>query len=543
MAGGSPQARACETCGARLDGEQRYCLNCGGRAAAPSPGLLELKRRAARPPGAAVPVVSPPAAGAAAPVAAAVGAPGGLRPPTPRVWMLLVLVFLGFGTLLGSAAGSGSGRLAADVGPVLKLVVPTGAGTTGTTASTKAAEAPESEAEKTPEATGESSTARTSKTTATKEQESGKEKESESSETKGSEKTAGKKEPVAAKPATTLPAFKHVFLIVLSNQPYAADFGPESKARYLAGALEKKGELLLRYEAVAHEQLANEIALISGQGPTAQTAANCQTYSPFSPAGQGPDGQALGSGCVYPSTIPTVGDQLAAAHLNWKAYIEGIDEPGAAAPACAHPPTGGTDPTFGTGTYATFRDPFAYFESVISSSACASRVVGLSSLSGDLAKASSTPSLSYIVPDRCHDAGPTPCAPGAPTGPADADGFLESVVPKILASKAYSAGGLLVITSDEAPSSGEFADSSSCCGQPAYPNLPAVEGHGRGGGAVGALLLSPYAPAGKTSAEQYNHYSLLRTIEDIFKLGHLGYAGLSAVKPLAPALFTASAKG
>ena len=99
-----------------------------------------------------------------------------------------------------------------------------------------------------------------------------------------------------------------------------------------------------------------------------------------------------------------------------------------------------------------------------------------------------------------------------------------------------------MITSDEAPSSGEFADSSSCCGQPVYPNLPVVEGHGRGGGAVGALLISPYVRGGKTNSEQYNHFSLLRTIEDVFKLQHLGYAALSAVKPLAPALFT-SAKG
>ena len=148
------------------------------------------------------------------------------------------------------------------------------------------------------------------------------------------------------------------------------------------------------------------------------------------------------------------------------------------------------------------------------------------------------------MPDRCHDAGPAPCGPGAATGPADADGFLEAVVPKILQSKAYKAGGLLVITTDEAPSSGEFADSSSCCGQPAaYPNLAPVTGHGHGGGAVGALLLSPLVRPGTTSPEPYDHFSLLRTIEDTFKLKHLGYAGLSAVKPLAPALFTASAKG
>ena len=45
--------------------------------------------------------------------------------------------------------------------------------------------------------------------------------------------------------------------------------------------------------------------------------------------------------------------------------------------------------------------------------------------------------------------------------------------------------------------------------------------------------------AGSTSQEPYNHFSLLRTIEDIFKLGHLGYANGPGVKPLAPALFTA----
>ncbi len=98
-----------------------------------------------------------------------------------------------------------------------------------------------------------------------------------------------------------------------------------------------------------------------------------------------------------------------------------------------------------------------------------------------------------------------------------------------MASKAYKAGGLIVITSDEAPSSGEFADSSSCCGQPAYPNLPAQTTRGKGGGAVGALLISPFVPAGKTSSEEYNHYSLLRTIEEDFKLdAALGYAALSS---------------
>ena len=65
---------------------------------------------------------------------------------------------------------------------------------------------------------------------------------------------------------------------MLDDEPYATVFGPASPAHYLTGTLENKGELLLRYYAVAHEQLANGIALLSGQGPTPQTAQNCPTY-------------------------------------------------------------------------------------------------------------------------------------------------------------------------------------------------------------------------------------------------------------------------
>jgi phosphatidylinositol-3-phosphatase len=115
-------------------------------------------------------------------------------------------------------------------------------------------------------------------------------------------------------------------------------------------------------------------------------------------------------------------------------------------------------------------------------------------------------------------------------------------VPAILASKAYKQGGLLVITVDQAPTSGEFADSSSCCGQPQFPNLPAPAGGlgPRGGGSGGALLLSPFIKGGGSSEEPYNHFSLLRTIEDVFGLEHLGYAALPKVNAFEPAIFSAS---
>jgi hypothetical protein len=229
--------------------------------------------------------------------------------------------------------------------------------------------------------------------------------------------------------------------------------------------------------------------------------------------------------------------------------VQGIDEAGAQAGACAHPTLGQPDPTAeqsaGTGPYATFRNPFVYFASIADAPTCAGEDVGLSSLRADLASVKSTPSFSYIAPDRCDDANPTPCTPGAPAGLVPADALLKQVVPEITASKAYKESGLLVITVDEAPSSGEFADSSSCCGQPLFPNDPVktLAGAPRGGGTVGALLLSPFVKGGTVSQEEFNHFSLLRTIEDLFSLEHLGYAGAAAVKSLEPSMFTAKAKG
>ena len=172
--------------------------------------------------------------------------------------------------------------------------------------------------------------------------------------------------------------------------------------------------------------------------------------------------------------------------------------------------------------------------------------VGLDRLKSDLAAAERTPSLSYLVPDRCHDGNPVPCRSGAAAGMVPADGYLKSVVPQIMSSQAYKDGGLLVITVDEAPSSGEFGDSSSCCGAPRYPNLAASAPAGlpaRGGGTVGALLLSPFVNAAATSQEPYDHFSLLRTIEDLFAVKHLGYSALAAVKPLEASLFSARARG
>ncbi len=476
--------------------------------------------------------------------------PGALTLPPRRVSALLVLVFLGFGVLLGNVAGSRVQDTLASTRSPMKVVLPATGSSSTTTSSSTASESTASESSSEPPASeSEPTPAPAPSNTATKTQSSssagstGSESGSESGASGGSQ--GGSSESAASQPAKKLPPIKHVFVIMLSDAPYASVFGPSSTAPYLSGTLEHKGELLVRYDAVAHDELANEVALLSGQGPTAETAANCPSYSEIASASKGPEEQVLGNGCVYPSSTQTLAGQLSAKHLTWRAYVQGIDEVGSQAGACAHPTLGQPDPTAdeasSSGPYATFRNPFVYFDSVLDSPQCAADDVGLGALKGDLASAKSTPSFAYLAPDRCHDANPTPCTPGAPAGPAQADSFLKEVVPEITGSKAYKEGGLLVITTDQAPSSGEFADSSSCCGQPLFPNVPSktLTGAPRGGGAVGALLLSPYVKAGTTSQEKFNHFSLLRTIEDLFALKHLGYAALPAVKSFEPSMFTA----
>jgi phosphatidylinositol-3-phosphatase len=488
--------------------------------------------------------------------------------PPVQVSMLLLVAFLGFGVAVGMAA-KGSHPIRPRAREVVIAQAPAGAGSAGATSTPAAVDPPAVEPEATPGAS--EAEAETEAEGAAEPSPSASAPAAKSSPGKangasggggagstgagqgssGSQEGGEKGAPAGS--SKKLPAVKHVFVVMLDDEPYATVFGPASPAHYLAGTLEHKGELLVRYYAVAHEQLANGIALLSGQGPTPQTAQNCPTYEDLTPGTLGAEDQVSGQGCVYPSATQTLAGQLAEKHLTWKAYVEGMDE-GAAAPgvesavgACGHPALGAVDPSSvltppAGQEYATWRNPFVYFHSVIDSATCASDDVGLGSLKGDLASAKRTPSFSYIVPDRCDDGNAAPCAAGQAAGMGAADGFLRKVVPEILASKAYKENGLLVITVDEAPSSGEYADSSSCCGQPSFPNLPAPASAigPPGGGQVGALLLSPFIKGGNLEQGAYNHFSLLRTVEDLFGLKHLGYAAGKEVSSFSPSLFSAS---
>jgi phosphatidylinositol-3-phosphatase len=515
-------APSCDACSSPLAPDQRYCLACGERIGPRTPKLERLlahiRGRHTERSALATALPTPALTLGSSPIA-----------------LTLILAVLGFGILIGAATGPRSANSLAAVRPAVKLLLP--ASSLPPTESAAPTTGPNADVPSLPQSTP-TPTPESSPVTAAPQKNTPAQPASPTSSS--TPNGNGNSKSFAPSSTPGLPPIKHVFLVVLAEEPYATVFGPASPAPYLSHTLEKRGELLVRYYAVAHEELANEIAMLSGQGPTAETATNCPTYTDIAPAATAADQQVTGHGCVYPSSTATLISQLEAKKLKWRAYIEGLHNASSAPITCQHPALGSPDPTSGAGStapstagvdLATFRDPFVYFHAVIDSPVCATQQVDLDQLGPDLADPAKTPALSYIAPDLCDDGRPMPCAPGQPTAMPAADTLLKKTVPKILASKAYKDGGLLVITVDQAPSTGEYADSSSCCGQPSFPNLPAPTGglSAAGGGEVGALLLSPYIKSGTVNQDAYNHFSLLRSIEDLFHLDRLGYAAAKSV--------------
>ena len=353
----------------------------------------------------------------------------------------------------------------------------------------------------------------------------------------------------------TGPTVSHVFQIVLENEEESTSF-PNTGTEL--DQLAAQGVFIPKYYGTGHASADNYIAMLSGQAQFSSTSQDCFNYH-----NTGGTVDAKGfyhpvtpqdTGCVFPTTVPTLADQLGAAKRPWRAYMEDMgNTPGRETSSCGqpeaaglvvNPAVGGTDSAiFATAAdqYATRHNPFVYFHSLIdkpsgSSSKCAANVLPFSRFATDVAKTTYAPAYTFITPNLCDDGHDHGCqGPGAEGanpgagGLVSANAFLAKVVPMIQASAAYKNHGLIVITFDEGTST------KSCCGESAFST---------GGGQVGAILLGPGLHAHRSNCS-YNHFSLLRTWEDAFGLtkavtgiagsdglGHLAHAGDAKVTTL-----------
>ncbi|HTX85299.1 MAG TPA: alkaline phosphatase family protein [Streptosporangiaceae bacterium] len=252
--------------------------------------------------------------------------------------------------------------------------------------------------------------------------------------------------------------------------------------------------------------------------------------------------------------------------------------------------------------YADRHNPFIYFHSVTDNQRlCDHDVVPLGTattesdgtvtyhghLSLDLAHSSTTPRFAFITPNLCDDGHDATCAGfndagGTTGGLVGADDFLKTWMPLILNSPAYRSGSMLVmITFDEGGTTDTTAGDNEQPGpnsaNPGYSPLlntpiaayggltyydllgitsltPGQEppaGTMPGGGEVGAVLLNPdWIKAGTVDTTgSYNHYSALRTFEDLLGMrtggadghGHLGFAATAT--DFGPDVFNAHPRG
>jgi phosphatidylinositol-3-phosphatase len=328
---------------------------------------------------------------------------------------------------------------------------------------------------------------------------------------------------------------KHVFLIVLAGHGFDAAFGAGSAAGYLNRTLRPEGTLLSGYTTLGRADLPDELAMIGGQPPNASTRAGCPVYREIPPSNApSSGGEVAADGCVFPNTVTTISDQLSATRRTWKAYAEDLDRGPAPAAGvapkttCRHPGSNAEDDTLrarlGDG-YATRHNPFVYYHSLLDLGECDANDGALPQLDHDLRSATDTPSLSYIAPNLCDDGTESPCVDGSPGGLSAADAFLARWVPKVLASPAYRADGLLIVAfaGDVTPATDAPADDTGTdtdtTPAPA-PSSGAADAPVR----EGALLVSRYAQAGASAGEAYDPYSLLRSLEDLFALRPLARA-------------------
>jgi hypothetical protein len=145
--------------------------------------------------------------------------------------------------------------------------------------------------------------------------------------------------------------------------------------------------------------------------------------------------------------------------------------------------------------YVVRHNPAAYYTNI--RTACQSQDVPLGSTPDVSAR------FTFITPNLCHDMHSSSCGTDAASEVKNGDTWLSGMLPKILGSPTYQAGRTAIfITWDE--------DDSS-----ASQHIP-------------TLVVAPSTPPATKVGTTFNHYSLLRTTEEMLGLGSLGNAAKAA---------------
>lgn len=314
-----------------------------------------------------------------------------------------------------------------------------------------------------------------------------------------------------------MPAYDHIFVIIEENHTFDEIIG--NKAAPHINQLAHDYGLATEFFGEVHPSEGNYVAMVGGDsfGIHDDDAYWCKPGSkdkacPHAYASDYPD---------HTRDADNIARQLDTKGLTWKGYFEDIPAPGSTIDRSKGPPYA---------LYAAKHNGFANFKSVQDDPKRAEKIVGFDQLDRDLA-ANALPNFAHIVPNQCDDmhgidAGEgvdEECEHGNQPGLIGrADHAVGEIVDKIIATSMWKAQGraAIVITFDEGGHTNRTNHAEGCCG--ASPDNPS----NFGGGWIPTVVITNHGPRGVKDATPYNHYSLLRSIEQAF--GIKDYAGHAA---------------
>jgi len=319
---------------------------------------------------------------------------------------------------------------------------------------------------------------------------------------------------------SAIPRYQHIVEIMMENTSYSTIIGNPIAPNL--NALASKYGLATDYWGVTHPSEPNYVANIGGSFFGIQD--DNQFYC--TPDLASTDPNCAGTTVDHTVTAQSLAGQLTAARMTWRGYFQSLPPV---------PPTGviktGPDangpytfksPSNSVALYASKHNPFVNFTD---SQDALANMVPDTQLATDLA-AGHLADYSLIVPDQCHDMhGTGGC--GDTNGLISAgDSYVGATVSAIMASKVWQQGrNAIVITWDEDDFSDEGQPGTGCCG--ADPG---------GGHVVTIVITNKVNHYPITDNTPYNHYSLLLSIEDAFRLPCLEHAcdAAAGVRPMTP---------
>jgi phosphatidylinositol-3-phosphatase len=323
----------------------------------------------------------------------------------------------------------------------------------------------------------------------------------------------------AAAEHSAVPSYRHIVEIMMENTSYSTIIG--NPLTPSINTLASRYGLATNYYGVTHPSEPNYMANIAGSYFGVQD--DNQFYC--TPALASTDPNCGGTTVNHTVSAPTLADQLTAADKTWKGYFQSLPPVPSTGLITSGPNANGPYtfkyPSNSNALYASKHNPFVNFTGT---QGALSNMVPDTQLATDLAEGD-LPNFSLVVPDQCHDMHGTGSCSNTNGLISAGDTYVGNVVHEIMASKMWREGrNAIVITWDEDDFSDVGKPGTGCCGS----NV--------GGGHVATIVITNKTEHPIQDSTPYNHYSLLLSFENAFRLPCLAGAcdAVHGVKPMTP---------